>query len=241
MPASSSDAYRCHVATTASTRERIVRSAAALLAAGGRDAVSTRSVSAAAGVQSPAIYRHFGDMSALLDAVAEYGFEEYLATKGALAPSGDPVEDLRRGWDLHVEFGVSHPALYSLAYGQGHPGVQTPAARKASAILATRIRAIALAGRLQMSEPAAAHLVHAAGCGVTFTLISMPPDLRDPDLSERAREAAIAAITADAGADDVSRGERSTIVAMRAIAPELTRLTDAERTLLVEWMDRASR
>lgn len=224
-----------------STRERIVRSAAALLAEGGREAVSTRSVSAAAGVQSPAIYRHFGDMSALLDAVAEHGFEDYLATKGALAPSGDPVEDLRRGWDLHVEFGVSHPALYSLAYGQGQPGVQTPAAKRAAAILAVQIRAIALAGRLQMSEDAAAHLVHAAGCGVTFTLISMPQDQRDPDLSARAREAAIAAITTDGGAGDVDRGRRGTVVAMRAMAPELTGLSDAERALLVEWMDRASR
>lgn len=225
----------------ASTRERIVRSAAALLAEGGLEAVSTRSVSAAAGVQSPAIYRHFGDMRALLDAVAERGFEDYLLTKGALAPSGDPVEDLRRGWDLHVEFGVSHPALYSLAYGQGRPGVETPAAKKASAILATRINAIALVGRLQMSEGAAAHLVHAAGCGVTFTVISMPPDQRDPDLSARAREAAIAAITTDGGAGDIGDGRRGTVVAMRAMAPALAELSDAERALLVEWMDRALR
>lgn len=225
---------------TPSTRERIVRSAAALLAEGGREAVSTRSVSAAAGVQSPAIYRYFGDMGALLDAVAEHGFEEYLATKGALVPSADPVDDLRRGWDLHVEFGASNPALYSLAYGQGHPGVETPAARRASAILAARINAIALAGRLRVSETAAAHLVHAAGCGVTFTLISMAPDDRDPDLSVRAREAAIAAITTDSGTDDVGRAHRSTVVAMRAMASELSELSDAERALLVEWMDRAS-
>ena len=82
---------------TESTRDRIIRSAATLLADGGRDAVTTRSVSAAADVQSPAIYRHFGDMSGLLDAVAEHGFARYLAEKGALPPSGDPVEDLRRG------------------------------------------------------------------------------------------------------------------------------------------------
>jgi AcrR family transcriptional regulator len=225
--------------TSAPVRERIITSAAALLAEGGLEAVSTRSVSAAAGVQSPAIYRHFGDMGELLDAVAEHGFESYLATKGALTPSGDPVEDLRRGWDLHVDFGVGHPALYSLAYGQARPGVETPAARRASAILATRIKAIAVAGRLSINETAAAHLVHAAGCGATFTLIAMPPDQRDPDLSVRAREAAIAAVTTDGAARQPDEAQRSAVVAMRALAPDIAALSGAERALLVEWMERA--
>jgi len=50
--------------------QRIVRAAAELLTKGGLDAVSTRAVSAAAGVQPPAIYRRFGDMQGLLDAAA---------------------------------------------------------------------------------------------------------------------------------------------------------------------------
>lgn len=224
-----------------STRERIIRSAATLLAEAGRDAVSTRAVSAAAGVQSPAIYRHFGDMSALLDAVAEHGFESYLDAKGSQVLSGDPVEDLRRGWDLHVEFGVSHPELYALAYGQARPGVETPAARRASAILAARIRAIALAGRLRTTEATAAHLVHAAGCGVTFTLIAMPPEDRDPELSAQAREAAIAAVTTDDVPADDGAARSGVVVAMRAMAPELSGLSEAERALLAEWMERAAR
>ena len=60
------------------TRERIVEAAAALLAQGGREAVSTRAVSAAAGVQAPTIYRIFGDKQGLLDAVASRGFAEYV-------------------------------------------------------------------------------------------------------------------------------------------------------------------
>ncbi|MGC5311828.1 helix-turn-helix domain-containing protein [Micromonospora zamorensis] len=42
------------------TRDRIVEAAGRLLAESGRDAVTTRVVSAAAGVQPPAIYRLFG-------------------------------------------------------------------------------------------------------------------------------------------------------------------------------------
>jgi AcrR family transcriptional regulator len=59
-------------------RARILAAAAALIADGGRDALTTRAVSAAAGVQAPTIYRLFGDKSGLLDAVAELGFAAYL-------------------------------------------------------------------------------------------------------------------------------------------------------------------
>ncbi len=44
--------------------------------------------------------------------MATYGFESYLAGKHALGETADPVDDLRRGWDLHVEFGLSQPAFY---------------------------------------------------------------------------------------------------------------------------------
>ena len=103
------------------TRERIVATAAELLARGGREAVTTRAVATAAGVQPPTIYRLFGDKVGLLDAVAEHGFQAYLADKGA-GPSADPVEDLRAGWDLHVGFGLANPGLYALMYGDPRPG-----------------------------------------------------------------------------------------------------------------------
>ena len=71
------------VVGTINTKDNIVRAAAELLARGGREAVSTRAVAAAAGVQAPTIYRHFGDMQDLLNAVASYGFESYLQEKGS--------------------------------------------------------------------------------------------------------------------------------------------------------------
>jgi len=91
------------------TRERIVETAAELLARGGREAVTTRAVATAAGVQPPTIYRLFGDKVGLLDAVTEHGFRAYLADKGVA--SADPVADLRSGWDLHVGFGLANPAV----------------------------------------------------------------------------------------------------------------------------------
>ncbi|MEU8614733.1 TetR/AcrR family transcriptional regulator [Actinoplanes sp. NPDC048791] len=219
------------------TRERIIEAAAALLTEGGREAVSTRAVSAAAGVQAPTIYRSFGDKQGLLDAVASHGFATYLRSKAALEPGDDPVEDLRRGWDLHVAFGVENPAYYALIYGEPRPGVQSPAAREAAVILAGQIRRIAEAGRLRVSEERAAHLIHSAGAGMTFQLISMLPEQRDPALSTLARESVIATVTTDspaAGHDGVT----GHAVALRAALPQLAELSGAERALLDEWLSR---
>lgn len=225
----------------ASTRERIVEAAAMLLAEGGRDAVSTRAVSAAAGVQAPTIYRIFGDKRGLLDAVGSHGFAAYLHRKTTRERDPDPVADLRRGWDLHVGFGLEHPALYTLIYGEPRPGVGPPAQRDAAAVLAGMVRRIAEAGRLRVSEERAAHLVHSAGVGITFTLIGMAPDERDPALAEMAREAVLAAVTTDpptGAAPDA--GPVPTAIALRAALPQLGALTRAERGLLQEWLDRVA-
>lgn len=219
------------------TRQRIVAAAARLLAEQGRDGVSTRAVSAAAGVQAPTLYRLFGDKQGLLDAVVAHGFQTYLQAKTEPGRTGDPLQDFRNGWDLHIGFGLANPALYSLMYGEPRPGAPSPAAVAAWEILGQRIRAIAEAGRLGMSEERAAHLVHAAGCGTTFALIAMPEDRRDPALSGMAREMAIAAITTGAPAPS-ERGPIAAAVALRAALPALAALSGPEQGLLREWLDR---
>ncbi|GAA3351862.1 hypothetical protein GCM10020358_83150 [Amorphoplanes nipponensis] len=122
---------------TDGTRERIIAAALDLLTRGGEEAVSTRAVSAAAGVQPPTIYRFFGDKQGLLDAIAVHGLRGYLATKATAAQSDDPVADLRRGWDLHVELGLANPALYTLMYGRPRTdGAVSAATRAAADVLA---------------------------------------------------------------------------------------------------------
>ena len=220
------------------TRTRIVEAAAQLLTAGGREAVSTRAVSAAANVQAPTIYRIFGDKQGLLDAVAEYGFAAYLRGKSSLPPSSDPVDDLRRGWDLHVGFGVENPAYYTLIYGEPRPGAESPAARQAAEILAAQVRRIAEAGRLRVTEERAARLIHSAGAGMTFELIGMTPDQRDPALSALARESIIAAVTTDAPRTAADGGAAGNAIALRASLPQVTALSPTERAMLGEWLDR---
>jgi len=219
------------------TRARIVKAAIDLLNSGGRDAVTTRAVADAAGVQPPTLYRLFGDKQGLLGAVAEHGFTTYLKEKGVRRPGRDPVEDLRAGWDSHVEFGLSHPAIYLLMYAEPRPGVKSPAAEVSHRLLKEHIRRVAAAGRLRFSEERAADLFRASGCGTVLTLLASADGHRDMSLSGIAREAAIAAITTDAPAWE-SSGPSAAAVALRAVLPEAQSLSDGERSLLTEWLNR---
>jgi AcrR family transcriptional regulator len=224
-----------------STRERIIEAAATLLSEGGRDAVSTRAVCAAADVQAPAIYRLFGDMQGLLDATGSFGLTSYLAEKSAIKETDDPVQDLRAGWDLHVGFGLAQPWFYTLIFGEARPGHEPTAAKQAAAVLAHRVKRIAQAGRLRVDEERAAQLIHSTGKGVTLTLISALPESKDLRLSTMARESVLATITNDADTAVASAGLRNAAVSLEASIDEASVLTAAERTLLAEWLRRISR
>ena len=224
------------------TSERVLQAAAELLRTGGVDAVSTRAVAAAADVQPPTIYRQIGDKEDLLDAVAHYVLQEYTATKRQVAiASDDPVQDLRELWDLHVEFGLSNPAAYALAYGEPRVGRVAAAAVETVAILQEVIARLGDQGRLRMSVDRATKLVHAGGVGIVLTLISEAPADRDMGLSAVVRENALSAILNS----DESTPTASSELPARAVAlGEALRATDnnhltaAERALLVEWLRR---
>ena len=230
----------------ADTRERIVRAAANLLAEGGRGAVSTRAVAAAAGVQAPTIYRLFGDMSGLLDEVASFGFAEYLRDKRARESMEDPVEELRRGWDLHVGFGLTNPALYKLMYGDNGAGAEPTAALAAAETLNGLVKRIAEAGRLRVSVERAARMIHAAAMGVVLSLIAAGPGECDPALSEATREVILAAVTTDGSGGGATREDNvdraaNRAVALKAVLSEAEAgLTPGERALLSELLDRIS-
>ncbi|MYW08401.1 TetR family transcriptional regulator [Streptomyces sp. SID2563] len=228
-----------HPAPADSNRRRIIEAATRLLAEEGREAVSTRAVSAAAGVQAPTIYRLFGDKQGLLDAVAAHGFAAHVGSKASLELTDDPVQDLRTGWDFNTEFGLANPALYTLMYAQPSPGAPSPASRAALELLATHIHRIAEAGRLRVDERRATHLVQAVGGGTTLSLIATPEEQRDMTVSHLAREAVITAITTEAPASPAP-GPAAAAVALHALLPRTEALTAGERALLTELLDRIS-
>jgi AcrR family transcriptional regulator len=218
-------------------RTRIVDAAAELLARDGRDAVTTRAVATAAGVQAPTIYRLFGDKRGLLEAVAERGYASFLDQKAVREPGPDPVEDLRAGWDLHAAFGLANPDLYALMYADPRPGAVPAASAAAEGMLAQHIGRVAAAGRLRVSERRAADLVRACGRGAVLTMLATPVDERDPQLITDAREAVIAAITTDAPVID-DPGPAAAATALRAALAGTNVLSEAEHRLMAEWLER---
>src|SRR3984893_12418466 len=216
-------------------RTRIVRAAAKLLATGGRNAVTTRAVSAAAGVQPPTSYRHFGDMQELLGVVARETLAVQVREQASRALTNDPVEDLRRGWDLHVAFGLANPDAFALLYSAPSVAAHTSLIREGVAVLQGLVARIAEAGRLRVDVLHATVLIHAAGTGVTLTLAATPPEERDPRLSDTMREAILTAVTVPAsakarngGPDAAPAAER---VAVHAIALRALLLAEAPGVL----------
>ncbi|MFG2960944.1 TetR/AcrR family transcriptional regulator [Streptomyces sp. NPDC048291] len=219
------------------TRQRVLEAAADLLAREGRDAVTTRVVAAAAGVQPPAIYRLFGDKDGLLDAVAEHGYATFLAAKHQDRHLQDPVEDLRAGWDLAVEFGLANPELYALMYGEPKRGTTSAAFHAGMQILLGRIGRLAAGGWLRVDEKLAAALIHATARGAVLTWLSLPEQQRDPALLTALRESMVAAVTHDKPAVG-EPGPAGAARALRALLPDQTVLSGAEQHLLGEWLDR---
>lgn len=224
-----------------STRATIIDAAAKLLREHGPAAVTTRRVAEQAGVQAPAIYRLFGDKDGLLEAVAEHVMTAYASSKAAIVQAAsaddiDPLEDLHAGWQSQIEFGVANPAIFRLlsdpARVAGSPGAQL-----GKRVLENRVRRVAAAGRLRVSEPRAVAMIHAAGVGVIQTILATPTEQRDPELPQAMWDAVLAQILTDEpGISD--SGPMSAAVTFRAIAPELTMLSDAERQLLDDWLAR---
>jgi len=223
--------------------DKVLQAAAELLRTGGIDAVSTRAVAAAAGVQPPVIYREFGGKDELLDAVSHFVLESYLRDKRRrlLRASGDTVQDLRALWDAHVEFGLTHPDTYVLTFVQSGPGAPMSGAAETIKLLEQVISRLGDEGRLRMSVERATTLFHSAGIGLVLTLISIPPDERDMQLSALARDSLLATIVSDKKA----AAAKSSALTARAVAlseavrrADHTPLTSAERNLMLEWLVR---
>lgn len=223
------------------TRSKIVDVAARLLQEHGPAAVTTRGVAEAAGVQAPTIYRLFGDKDGLLDAVAEHVLATYASAKAAIvqaasAENVDPLDDLRAGWEMQIEFGLANPALFSLLSDPGR-ALHSAAAQSGRRVLESRVHRVAVTGRLRVSEPRAVSIVQAAGTGAIQTLLSTPAEQRDAGLAASMYEAVLRQILTDAP-DSRESGPLATAVAFRAVAPQLDMLSDAEQELLTEWLDR---
>jgi AcrR family transcriptional regulator len=139
-------------------RDALIRAAQEILETNGLTALSLRGVARCAGVSPAAPYHHFPDKQALLDAVAERGFD---ALTAAMTTRMDKVSGGAARLDAsgigYVAFAVANPALFGLMFstiGQD-PAAGTPldsARQRAYAVLQDAVAACSPNGNADAAE-----------------------------------------------------------------------------------------
>ena len=227
-------------------RTSIIETAAGLLAQSADVDVSTRAVCDAAGVTAPTLYHHFGDKDGLLAAVVDFGWATFLETKRAVAAvvHDHVADDIRAGWDNHLEFARENPSFYKLMWSPA-VAANSAAVREAYQMLYDRLELGAGRGQLRMSVEAASRIVLSATTGAALSLISQPDLYGDGKFATQLREAVIAWITVPQGTASETHqpergGELTTASAAATLSSRLaaedTPLTGPEVALMQQWL-----
>jgi AcrR family transcriptional regulator len=99
-------------------RRRLITATARTLAESeGWDAVTTRRLSTEIEYSQPVLYKHFGSMDDIVDAVALEGFGELAATlRAARRGSAAPDDEIGRVAAAYSGFAAKNPALYDAMF-----------------------------------------------------------------------------------------------------------------------------
>ncbi|MGG5175770.1 TetR family transcriptional regulator [Pseudarthrobacter sp. J1763] len=226
---------------------RLLRAAAELLANSEGSSISTRQITKLAGVTAPTLYHHFGDKEGLFDAVVTAGFEEYVAGERDFEPSGEPLVDVRRMWDNHVQFGLTQPHLYLVMFGNIRPESRPSIVSDAESLLEEMLSKAAISGLINVPPREAARSMLAANVGTTLMLIAEPAEERNLELSTMTRDSMIFAISTEKARDAVAEdlGKSPVVVAAIALnaalqASRSDQLSSSELKLFLEWLHRIS-
>jgi AcrR family transcriptional regulator len=98
------------------TGMRIAAAARALLDAEGVDAVTMRRIAAAVGITAMAVYRHYADRDALLNALADEGFAQLTQQLSRVRLKGDLFARLHKVLDANLDFALQAPRLFELMF-----------------------------------------------------------------------------------------------------------------------------
>jgi AcrR family transcriptional regulator len=180
-------------------RERLLAAAFEIATRDGVDAVSTRAVCTAAGVQAPSLYHHFGDRSGLIRAVVDVAFEEYFHRKDAATAvdDADPRARIAAGWDTHIAFALAYRGLYPAMYPTSGPLPRQ--VERSGALLRAGFDELEQAGALRpgITAALATNTLRAALRGVAHAVAANPNDGDNDAMSAVVRDALIHALVAD--------------------------------------------
>jgi len=106
------------------TARKIAVVARRLLDREGAEAVTMRRVAQAAAITAMAIYRHYPDRAALLNAVADQGFEELALSLKGRRFTGDLQTRLAKMADLYLDHALENPRLFELMFLKSRDGAR---------------------------------------------------------------------------------------------------------------------
>ena len=99
-------------------KKEILSAARDMFVREGYENVTMRKIGKRVGVAPGTIYHHFEDKDAILACICEETFARLDKRMEALVrdPGDDPLECLRRGGRLYIQFGLEHPERYFLTF-----------------------------------------------------------------------------------------------------------------------------
>jgi AcrR family transcriptional regulator len=141
-----------------STRDRILRAARDVFLEHGLDGVRMRAVAARVDLTPMALYRHFRNKEALLDAVVEEGHAIFLRYLQRALAEPSPGERLTRAGYEYLNFALQQRGDYRVMFMMAtarRPAEATPGWRDVATFrfLVDRIRECADAGLLRVDDP----------------------------------------------------------------------------------------
>lgn len=140
------------------SRARILKAAKAIHASEGEEQLSMRRIAARLGVTAPAIYHHFVNRDAILEALSDEGFERLVARVERRARGHDPVQQCLDTLVAYREFALAEPHVFAVMFLARRPRArQFPddfAARRSAAfsLLADQVTAAMSAGQLRKDD-----------------------------------------------------------------------------------------
>jgi len=97
------------------TRDAILAAARRQFDRGGIEGLSLRDVAGEVGITAMAVYRHYANKQALIDALVLDALDEWSAIVAAI-PAGKPIETMLRIGDAHLDFALKRPRRYEAAF-----------------------------------------------------------------------------------------------------------------------------
>lgn len=102
-------------------RTKILDAARELFVAEGYDAVTMRKIAAKIEYSPTAIYLHFRDKQAVMNAICDADFLKLATRFRKIAEIADPIERLRAAGLAYADFAMKHPNHYRMMFMTPHP------------------------------------------------------------------------------------------------------------------------